>query len=522
MFLHSCNAPSTVIHLLAHIGLSTSIKTIQSGLIHLEKESARQLRAQAKTLLTAFAYDNVDIDLKHSTPTLDLSGPTLKHLTSATLFPLHGVSHSDLNCADILWNMSRDNPNQSVVFTEPSMGDFLRVNIDLGPKTNGLSRQGNFVLYQLLHDIIFHGPQYFLHFQKKLEHPETVDAIPIRPFKQYHAKTMDIPCATPKDNMSVIEELMENQAGLGESFPDEPRRQGLVEVGNTIILLHGDLGVGEKVAAQMRSRSIDYGTWGKLRNIVFVPGFFHLKMACADAIWRIFLKAPEARKPEDDYALMRAVERLRPKETGKISSKPGFRVMHEVIQHVGICDRLQLWEENLQEAGYKTLEEYAETKPSWDDLVRHATVLAQKLSDFSISEEELKGLSQRDEVMENLLLRTQVFLLYEEFNYGYNWGDIGRVETTLPRWEWIFRSCGKHKYAKATHNYLVDVHFRYPEGLKKAVRYHTLVCPTGKAGHFRGVDWVVELDNLFGKVLNHSLLCTGYSFLSAHFWWSVL
>jgi hypothetical protein len=34
----------------------------------------------------------------------------------------------------------------------------------------------------------------------------------------------------------------------------------------------------------------------------------------------------------------------------------------------------------------------------------------------------------------------------------------------------------------------------------RAIRYNILINPTGKAGKFRGVDWCVELNNLYTKV----------------------
>ncbi|KAG1792822.1 uncharacterized protein HD556DRAFT_1238725, partial [Suillus plorans] len=36
----------------------------------------------------------------------------------------------------------------------------------------------------------------------------------------------------------------------------------------------------------------------------------------------------------------------------------------------------------------------------------------------------------------------------------------------------------------------------------RAVHYHIMINPTGRKGKFRGVDWCVELNNLFTKVIN--------------------
>lgn len=35
---------------------------------------------------------------------------------------------------------------------------------------------------------------------------------------------------------------------------------------------------------------------------------------------------------------------------------------------------------------------------------------------------------------------------------------------------------------------------------RKCIRYNWLVCPTGKAGKYRGADWVLERNNLYSKV----------------------
>ena len=65
-----------------------------------------------------------------------------------------------------------------------------------------------------------------------------------------------------------------------------------------------------------------------------------------------------------------------------------------------------------------------------------------------------------------------------------------------------FKATGKHKYAAHLTKYLINVHYIFPAGLRKAIRYHILVNPTGKPHHFRAVDWCVELNNLYTKVVH--------------------
>ncbi|KAF9027204.1 hypothetical protein BDZ89DRAFT_1101935 [Hymenopellis radicata] len=272
--------------------------------------------------------------------------------------------------------------------------------------------------------------------------------------------------------------------------------------------MFGDLGVGEHLQSLMASRVIEKTPWRRFQFLIYVLGLFHVKMACADAVWKILIKKAAARKDTDPLSLMQCVRVLRPRETHKIKTKPGFRRMHEVIQHVGIVSRLDCWR---IECGADSLDAFAESEPSWEKLTEMANALAKGyVSGPSFARERARPAAERDEVKENHDLRASLFLLYEEFTYALNWGDIGRLETTFMPWVYIFRSCGKHKYSTYLRKYLRDVHFRYPAGLKKAIRYNIIVFPKAQEGHGRGVDWVVERNNLYekriygGKFSNHT------------------
>lgn len=72
----------------------------------------------------------------------------------------------------------------------------------------------------------------------------------------------------------------------------------------------------------------------------------------------------------------------------------------------------------------------------------------------------------RDVQFENALLLNKYFLMYEELSYAMNSGDIGRVETCIVNWIPILKAMGKHKYATHMQNFLLNVHFVYPPGLK--------------------------------------------------------
>ena len=71
---------------------------------------------------------------------------------------------------------------------------------------------------------------------------------------------------------------------------------------------------------------------------------------------------------------------------------------------------------------------------------------------------------------------------------------------------------------------LLELHYIYTPELRNVILRNWLCNPTGKLGQFRGVDWLVERNNLYTKVSdNICLLLAPYqSFPIDVVWWFVL
>ena len=89
-------------------------------------------------------------------------------------------------------------------------------------------------------------------------------------------------------------------------------------------------------------------------------------MVCADAVWRAFLKPLSACL--DPTFLIQDVAKLRSNETGTIGSNPGFYCMHQVIGHSGICCHLDYWRIEVNRWKNMTLEQFATSKPTLEEL----------------------------------------------------------------------------------------------------------------------------------------------------------
>ncbi|KAG1779313.1 hypothetical protein EV702DRAFT_1178476 [Suillus placidus] len=446
MFLQSMHTPQKVIETLERMGISVSVNAIHAS------------------LLATYAYDNFDVDLKTHEHKIENSTEYLKHLTSGLMFPLqHNISKEDLRCSEELWKMSPFNTRA-----------------ELPPKKG-------WVDLLVLH---VNTPD------------DAIEAIPITKMPIIATSAMDISNSTVIGNIQSIVNLLEQGRIRGPAVVDDP---DMPDISEYVVLFHGDLGTGERLQSAQQRQSIENTLWNRLQHVIFIPGLFHLKMAATDTIWRIFLQPNAAQL--DETSLMRDIGILRPKETGHYGSKPGFRHMHELIMHDGICRRLDCWRVEVQagkhDPKWTSLEEFAASKPTLKDIEAIARTLARDyVAGHQLQRMRCIPAAQRDVQYENGLLLNRYVLIYEELSYAMNTGDIRWVETCLVTWIPMFKATGKHKYANIMTDFLCKVHFVYPEGLKRAVRYDIMVNPTGKKGKFRGVDWCVELNNLFTKVIN--------------------
>ena len=151
---------------------------------------------------------------------------------------------------------------------------------------------------------------------------------------------MEFSNSTVAGNISTINNLMIDQGGVGN--PDDPEIQYEVVDGTLyIVLYHGDLGTGDQILAIQLCQSAKVTPWQRFQFVVFVLGLFHVKMACADAMWCLFIKPKEAH--EDETSLLQDVAKLCPQETRIVMSNPGFCCMHQIILHTGISWHLDCW-----------------------------------------------------------------------------------------------------------------------------------------------------------------------------------
>ncbi|KAF9471646.1 hypothetical protein BDN70DRAFT_975310, partial [Pholiota conissans] len=243
VFLHSCGTPESVRELLARMGISISTTTINDAISNLSQEAISETKKLGRTFLACYAYDNLDIDIKHSVPTVEKSPETLLHLTTGTLFPLNHITLEDLNCSDDLWKTSPFNHTDTRLPNVPklTLDDLLTIHQESGdPHPSGLVRRERFNAWKFLSDLINHGPEYFRRFKRVLGDPEEVDAIPIQKTRQIPLRCLDVSPSTPAQNAEALDSFFK-QTGVGDPTDDK----FAAPVGNLTIPIAGDLLTGQ-------------------------------------------------------------------------------------------------------------------------------------------------------------------------------------------------------------------------------------------------------------------------------------
>ena len=107
-----------------------------------------------------------------------------------------------------------------------------------------------------------------------------------------------------------------------------------------MILIFEDLGAYEHLLSAIRRRAQEMDPISHLQFIVFILGLFHLKIAAADATWRIFVAPSDARK--DPTSFGKLLNLLRPHDSSKLIANAKFRQQHESITHIGAVLRLDV------------------------------------------------------------------------------------------------------------------------------------------------------------------------------------
>jgi hypothetical protein len=155
---------------------------------------------------------------------------------------------------------------------------------------SNLTRRERFNAWLCRSDLVKYGPDYFASFAAVLGKPEMVEQIPVVKMRWAPAKSLDVKQSTVAGNLQTIPEFL-GQGGVGDPAQQTEGvwEQNVLSILAHVILFPGDLGNGERIMSILQRRSIEDKPWLRYQYVIYIMDLFHLKMAAADAIWRIFI-----------------------------------------------------------------------------------------------------------------------------------------------------------------------------------------------------------------------------------------
>lgn len=481
---------------MAHAGLSVSPQSVKNMVKSMSAESRQRLRSQTSQSPIAIAYDNLDISFKTEQPTVEGGNSHQVHMTTGTYFPLmHGVRSEDLRFSKELWAASELNP-----LRDPSQRPVLLGHSALMELQKESSfPEGDSRSYQSL--MAWHVRQILLSdavsgisqavkvvLQPLLGEPVPRNQIPVAKTIQYPARAMSISVSTNSGNAAAIDNLLQ-QADIKDEALEE-----------SVLLVHGDLGTGDKTAALMKSRRIEESAKNRLQYLIFIPGIFHIKMACADAIWRAHIASskPTKSRSASSKSIFHMCGIIRPKETGKLASNPGFRLVHNVVNHLLLATVSEAWKLEVEARTGAPIDEW--NPEDWTTVIDISNAIVKKyVAPVAYRPTKKETSSFGDMVSDSMKLWNRDALLYVMTSHAANTGDVGRFEELLLWWIYIWKGTGKHKYAAHLARFLIYLRKGWDPQLSNTIRMNWLVNPLGRRDGFCGADWVVERNNLRHK-----------------------
>ena len=479
-FMAAKQAPAAIYEVYAHAGLAVSDTTRRRMLTSARAEHSRKLLNEGKSGLASITWDNLDFSLSVAANTQD-NQAKFESITTGLTFQLeHGVTKDDLKRPHVT-PPPADYPELRVpnrwVTQAPTASD-------IRPPFEARDRVKEAMLWVireiLVKELAPELQQELGDIPSHLRIPQTRTTH--RPIVAIREK-----CSTTDGNLNVLESWLK-QTGI----TDEVIRL-------VVTLVHGDLGVLERVKSIHKSRRIERTDREAFEFIETVPGLFHVLMACADAIWRVYIEP----KPQQDdpRGVFHQFLTLNPAGLAKLKSNPPFRMLHNGIEHVLAARVLECARSSLNVATIKDVQKLPFTFHQIQDL---ALTIYKNHVEGGLHLDELgndgfEKLSVQEQAAKNRRLFNRDALLYRVLARSMKLGAIGMVEDILAHWVPIFKATRKHKYASFMFEFLVRLR-GLPPRLGRAIRLNWLCNPTGSKEGFRAIDWVVELNNCYVKV----------------------
>ena len=426
-FMLAKRTPAALREVAAHAGWCVSEATMNRMVKSVRLEHQNKLRLQGASWLTSGAWDNLDFHLDVGTMT-QANRATFESITTGLIFQLeHGVTREDLQRPNVT-PPSGDFPTRRMPNRHNTPAPTIK---DAIPSRDIRERVHDGMLW-VISSILARkcAPALESEFG---DIPSTLH-IPIKKTTHHPVFAVHEKSSSNDGNIKVIRSLME-QIGVDEDV-----------VRHVVMIVHGDLGVLERVKSILESRTIERTDFESMEYLETVPGLFHVLMACADAIWRTYLEPTDLR--DEPQGVYQQFVKLNPTQTPKLKTNAPFRMLHDGIDHILSARILECARVAL---GLASVTELVASEFTRADIGRLALDIYARFVEGGATsqDDEDDGFGNdtaKDRAASNKRLFNRDALLYRVLALSIRFGAIGLVEDTLSVWIPIFKSTRKHKY----------------------------------------------------------------------------
>ena len=266
-YLAASNASKLIQEWAAHSGLSVSPSSVKNIRVLLIKNQKRQNFTLGHTKVLNLAYDNCDFKFGVGQPT-DLNDRTFESITTGLFINApKSVLPKHLKYDDAIWERHPNNENLTNPLPPMTPADILPSH----PALQKLQAHCQWHVKALLIE------EYLGEFKSNLGNPPSTFTLDAEKTSYSTAEAMHAKALTTDGNIEALTSLLE-QSGIIDA--------GVFE--KYMILVHGDLGALEKMETILHSRHIEDSTMEHMHYLLPIPGLFHVRMACMDAINRIY------------------------------------------------------------------------------------------------------------------------------------------------------------------------------------------------------------------------------------------
>ncbi|EMD41485.1 hypothetical protein CERSUDRAFT_70031 [Gelatoporia subvermispora B] len=172
----------------------------------------------------------------------------------AVSLPLHDIQC----CEESLWSKSPQNPDNYRGVETSSWQKFVQVIVTHDVDSLDMNCCQWFQTWKFLVDLVTYGLEYFQQFKDDLGKPEAAEKIPVVQSKHISLRAMDINEAMTVGNGEALTDIFK-QANIDSLGEDRIERRR--DIGDYVLLVHGDLATGEQIEGLQRSCSKETTAW---------------------------------------------------------------------------------------------------------------------------------------------------------------------------------------------------------------------------------------------------------------------